>query len=95
MRFIQRFLVAVSPLLFTLLFAWLVMEGHLNLGGGCKDIFVAIPLLVWSLAFLICYVVLWWRGRALGRSVAIASVVATGLVLVAWVGILGILFLWG
>jgi hypothetical protein len=69
MRIMGRFLVAITPLLLTLLFAWLAMEGYLNLGAGCKDIILAVPLLIWSLAFLVCYIILWLRGFTLGRSV--------------------------
>ena len=90
MRIIGRFLVAVTPLLLTFLFAWLTMEGHLNLGAGCKDIILAVPLLIWSLVFLACYIVLWWRRFTLGRSVFISVALATGLVVFAGVVLFGI-----
>jgi len=85
-----RFLVAVMPLLLTLLFAWLTMEGHLNLGAGCKDIVLVVPIMIWSLVFLVCYIAFWWRGFTLGRSVITSSALATGLVVSAWVVLFGI-----
>jgi hypothetical protein len=84
MHIAARLLVAVVPFLLTLLFAWLV-SGHLSLGGGEKDIFLVIPLLLWSVLFLCCYLVLWWRRFALGRSVAVSAGFATALVVIAWV----------
>jgi len=77
-----RLLVAVAPILLTLLFAYLA-AGPLSLGGGEKDILLAIPLLLWSLLFCGAQLVLWWRRVALGRSIAIAAGVATVLVIVA------------
>jgi len=46
-----RLFLGVVPLLLTILFAWLVMEGHLSFGGGEKEIFLAIPLVIWSLVY--------------------------------------------
>jgi len=92
MRIVGRLLVAVSPLLLTFLFTWLVMEGYLNFGGGEKEIFLAVPPLIWSLLFLLCYLVLWWRGLALGRSVVVSSAIATGLVALAWVVLYGVMW---
>ena len=83
MHVLVKLFLGVAPLLFTVLFAWLVMDGHLNLSSGEKDIFLAVPLLIWSLVYLCCYLVLWWRGSAVGRSVRVSSGVATGLVVVA------------
>ena len=74
----------VLPLLLSGVLVWLTMEGHLNFGGGEKDVLLAIPLLLWSLAYLSCYLVLWWRGCPTKRSVVVSSGLATGLVLLAW-----------
>jgi hypothetical protein len=89
MRVLVRLFVGVVPLLLAVLFAWLVMEGHLNLGGGEKDIFLAVPLLIWALVYLCSYFVLWWRGFAIGRSVWVSSGLASGLVAVAWLLLFG------
>lgn len=90
MRILLKLFIAVTPLLFTVLFAWLVMESHLNFGGGEKDIFLAVPLLLWSLVFMVGYFVLWWRGASFARSVAVAAGVATGGIVFAWLVLFGV-----
>jgi len=90
MHIVMRLFVAVAPLLLTSVFAWLVMESHLNFGGGEKDIFLALPLLLWSLLFLLCSLVLWRRRSALGRSVAVSSGLAAALVAIAWLVLFGV-----
>jgi len=92
MNVLFRLLLAVAPLLLTVLFGWLVMDGYLNFGGGEKDIFLLIPLLLWSFVYLCCYLVFWWRQCGLGRSVALSSVIATGFVVIAWVILFGIVW---
>ena len=76
--------VGLGPLGLTLLFGALVAEGHLNLGGGCKDLFAVIPFLAWSLVFLPSYLFLWWRGRTLLRAVGWAAALSTAVVVAAW-----------
>ena len=82
-------LLAVLPLLLTLLVAWLVMDGYLNFGGGEKDMFIAVPLLLWSLIYLFCCLILWWRRASMARMLALSSGVATGLVATAWLVLAG------
>jgi hypothetical protein len=93
MRALLKLFLALAPLLMTVLFAWLMMESYLNFGGGEKDNFLAVPLLLWSLVYLCCYLVLWWRGASAGRAVAVSSVWATGAVVVAWIVLVGVLWL--
>lgn len=76
--------VGLGPLGLTLLFGFLVAEGHLNLGGGCKDLFAVIPLLLWSLIFLSAYLLFWWRGRPPLRAAAWAAALSTAGVVAAW-----------
>lgn len=83
MRTPLRLVLAAAPLLLTVLFGWLVMEGILNLGGGEKDVFLVFPLLLWSLVFLCCFLLLWWRRSTLGRTVALSAGIATGFVVAA------------
>ena len=71
-----KLLVAVTPLLLTFLFAWFVVEG--DYFGNDKDIVLVVPLLAWSLVFLLTFIILWWRKFTLGRSVVISAAVATG-----------------
>ncbi len=84
MRLLLKFFIAVTPFLLTFIFAWLVMDGYLNFGGGEKDIFLAVPLLLWSLLFMCCYFVLWWQRSSIKRSVIFAGAFATGGLMVAW-----------
>ena len=90
MHALLKLFLAVVPLLLTVLLAWLLMEGHLSFGGGEKDIFLAVPLLLWSLVYLCCYLVLWWRRSAIARSVVVSSGLATAVVAVAWLVLFGV-----
>jgi len=71
-----RLSVAVVPFLLTFLIAEL-------LDGGEKDVFFVVPLLLWSVLFLCCHLVLWWRRFALGRSIAVSAGFATAVVAIA------------
>lgn len=73
------------PLGLALLFGALVTEGHLNFGGGDKDIFLVLPLLVWSIVFLPVYLVLWWLRRSPGRAAGWAAAISTAVVVLAWI----------
>jgi len=85
---ILRIGVALLPLLATILFTFLTMQGYLNFGGGEKDIFLSVPLLLWSLVFFVSSLVAWWRKATLGRAAAISAILATGLVVLLWVSAL-------
>ena len=84
---VVRIVIAVAPLLASLYFGWLVMEGHLNFGSGEKDVFLTVPLLLWSGVFFLSELTLWLQGFALGRSVAVSAGLATGLTALAWVAL--------
>jgi len=93
MQTLAKLAVGLVPLALTVLCAALLMEGVLNLGGGEKDIFLAIPLLVWSAAFFVTYLVT-ARGqtvRAL-RPLGKAALVATGLLAIVWALLFGGIF---
>ena len=85
----MRLLVAVAPLGASLLFAWL-LTGSLSLGGGEKDILLAIPLVAWSALFCVSYLVLWSRRVRLLPTVAWAGGIATVGVVVAIFGLLAL-----
>jgi hypothetical protein len=89
----SRLAVAFSPLLATILLVFLTMEGHLNFGGGETDVFLSVPLLLWSVVFLFSSPIAWWRGLPPGRAAAASAVVATGLVALLWVCALAYLLL--
>lgn len=84
MRVLGRTLAAVLPLLLVCLAVWLVMEGHVSLGAGDKDILLALPLLGWSLAFLLSYVLCWILGIGPARSALYAAIVAMVLLALGW-----------
>jgi hypothetical protein len=67
------------------LFGWLVLEGHLNFGSGEKDIFLLIPLLLWSFVWFCSILVLWWRRSPVGRSLKLAAAFATASIVIMWV----------
>lgn len=79
-----RLTLALLPLLLTVLFGWLTMEGHLNFGGGEKDIFLLIPLILWSLLFGIAVLVFSLRRAGLSRTLGLSAALATGLLVLIW-----------
>ena len=94
MQILAKLAVGLVPLALTLLCTALLMEGVLNLGGGEKDIFLAIPLLVWSVTFLVSYLVT-ARGqpvRAL-RPLGKAALIATAGLAIVWALLFGAIFL--
>jgi hypothetical protein len=84
---VLRLLVLVLPFVLTIAFGALIAEGLISLGSGEKDLFLTLPLLLWSLIYAICYVALWWRGAAPGRTLARAALYATVCLIVAWVAL--------
>ena len=77
---LARIAIALGPLLLTLLLGWLTVGG-MSLGAGEKDVFLLLPLLAWSLFFLVAYSVQWRRGAASMRGALWAAMVATALLL--------------
>jgi hypothetical protein len=75
-KLLIKIFVAITPLLVTLLFAWFVMAG--DYFGNDKDIILVVPILAWSLIFLLTYIIFWWRKFTLGRTFVISAIVATG-----------------
>ncbi len=84
MRVLGRLLAAVLPLLFVCVAVWLLMEGHVSLGAGDKDILLVLPLLGWSLAFLLAYALCWILGIGPVRSALHAAIVSTILLALGW-----------
>jgi hypothetical protein len=81
-----RTLLAILPLALSLTLAW-ALTGLLSLGGGEKDVLLALPVIAWSLLFLLISVGLWWRNVPLGITIAWAAGSSTVLVVVALVGL--------
>ena len=90
-----RIATAILPLALAPLLLWLIAGGHIDLGGGEKDLVWILPWVLWSLVFAVSCFVLWWRGwthaRSLRRSALIGfgSVLLAGIILAAF-GQLGI-----
>ena len=82
-----RFLLGIAPLGFTPLLAFLIAEGHLNFGGGEKDLLLLIPWTLWAIIYSIIYVVQWIRKANIIRGVYISAVGATGLIVLLWIGL--------
>lgn len=64
-----------------------IMESWISLGGGEKDIFVALPLLLFAVLYFLAGLLFWARGRA-PLSATWRSVLAVLLLLVlAWLAL--------
>lgn len=93
-RALSRLLLALAPLLLAAWFAWrLVAVGDMDFGAGDKDIFYALPLLLWSLAYLCAFLALWWRGWGVARSLVASACIATAFTVIVLLVLLGILWL--
>ncbi len=85
LRFVTKIAVCLLPLALTPLWGFLISEGYLNLGGGCKDIILLIPWLLWSLFYSVFFIVLWIRGRSLGQLTAYSVAGASGVIVLVWI----------
>jgi hypothetical protein len=88
MKFLTKLAACLLPLALTPLWGFLISEGYLNFGGGCKDIILVIPWLLWSVAYSLFFIVLWIKGRSFGRLTAYSIAGASGVILVAWMMLL-------
>lgn len=89
---VHRILVAVAPLVVTILFGWLSVGGHLAANGDQVGISLIIPTLVWSLLYVIAMFLPQPRRAPLAKGALIAAAYATGLWVVTWIVIIG--YLW-
>jgi hypothetical protein len=87
-KFLTKIAICLLPLALTPFWGLLISEGYLNLGGGCKDIILLIPWLLWSLVYSVFFIVLWIRGRSFGRLIAYSVAGASGVIVLAWIVIL-------
>jgi hypothetical protein len=85
---ILRLGVSLLPLGLTPLLVLFIGEGYLNFGGGCKDVFLLIPWVVWSLLFLIISLVGWWKKWPLAKGVVFSALGATALLSAAFLALL-------
>jgi len=85
MRSVVRVVLSLLPLGLTPALGYVLANGHLNLGGGEKDILVLLPWLVWSLLFAVSSWVFWRREYSITRSLLASALV--GLFGLAIVGV--------
>jgi len=81
---VGRLITAGLPLMLTPVLGWAINAGHLNFGGGEKDIILLVPWLLWSTIFAVGALVCWRRRVPLGRSLLWAAAWATGGLLLLW-----------
>jgi len=84
-KFVTKIVVCLLPLALTPLLAILISEGYLNLGGGCKDIILLIPWLLWSIVYSVFFIVLWIRGRSFGQLIAYSVAGASSVIVLVWI----------
>jgi hypothetical protein len=78
-----RVILGLAPLALTPAFFFLAAEGYLNFGGGCKDVILVFPWVLWSFAYCICFLLVGRRGYSLPGSAALAAGGATVLLALA------------
>ena len=84
-RILGRLALGLLPLALTPLWGFLLAEGYVNLGGGCKDIIAVVPWMIWAFAYFIASLVFWWKGASVRRAVIHAAIWATGFMAMMWV----------
>jgi hypothetical protein len=77
-------------MILTPIWAYLISDGYLDFGGGEKDLFLLIPWIVWSLIYLLIFIVVWIKQKKIKYIVIYSVSGASGILAFAWV----ILFLW-
>lgn len=87
-RILGRLALALLPLALTPLWGFLLGEGYVNLGAGCKDILALIPWVVWALGYFIASLICGRKGTPLLKSAGYAAAGATGFLAVMWVVLL-------
>jgi hypothetical protein len=78
-RIALRLTLSLLPLGLTPLMLHLIGYGYLNFGGGCKDVVMIIPWMVWSLIYLVISIVCWRKHWPIGKGVAVSVIGATGM----------------
>ena len=84
-QFLTKIAICLLPLALTPLWGFLISEGYLNLGGGCKDIILLIPWFLWSLLYSVFFIVFWIRGRLFGQLIAYSIAGASGVIVLVWI----------
>jgi hypothetical protein len=85
LKSLTKMAACLGPLALTPLLAFLISEDYLSFGGGCKDIILLIPWLVWSAAYVLIFIGLWIKKHSFGWLVGYSAAGATGVVALAWI----------
>lgn len=89
-QILLRLVLILLPLGLTPVLMHLIGYGYLNFGGGCKDVVLLIPWMVWSLIYLIISLVCWRKHWSIAKGIAYSTIGATGvLVLLSLVLLVG------
>ncbi|MFC1885283.1 hypothetical protein ACFL2O_10990 [Thermodesulfobacteriota bacterium] len=59
--FLIKLILWLLPISLTPLWGYLIADGHLNFGGGEKDLFLLIPWMVWSFLYMLIFIIGWIR----------------------------------
>jgi len=81
---LQRLVTALSPLALCLVSGWLVTAGLLGFGGGEKDVFVILPLALWSMVFAVASLAMWAGGASLSKATRVSALIALGVLAVSF-----------
>lgn len=84
MTAVLRLTMSLLPMALTPAMAFLLSEGYVNMGGGCKDILLLLPWTLWVLLYGVISLGAWWRGLSPVRAAAWATGGATLALLLAW-----------
>ena len=77
-------------MLLTPILGYLIAEGHLNFGGGEKDLFLLIPWVIWAFIYLLIFIIAWIKHKNIKVIVLYSIGGATGILALVW----GVLFIW-
>jgi hypothetical protein len=88
----RRIIALLWPVILPPLLVFAVSEDWVDFGGGEKDIFLALPLILFALLNFGAGLFFWHRGSAPGRAAWQACVAALGLLVIIW-SVLAIIFL--
>ncbi len=85
LRVLGRLTLSLLPLALTPIFGFLLAEGYVNLGGGCKDILALIPWIAWAFGYFLFSLLFWWKRVSIPKTMIYAAAGATGLLALIFV----------
>ncbi len=83
MTAVLRLTMSLLPMALTPVLAFLLSEGYVNMGGGCKDILLLLPWTLWAVLYGGISLGAWWRGLPPARAATWAVLGATLILLLA------------